>query len=58
MKKIYQTIVMCILLLICTPAVFLIRFCSIIASFLIGTPDKNLPKWLYDWGELLNSCMD
>ena len=54
MRKIYQTIIMCVLYLICTPAVFIIRFCSIIASFLIGTSNINIPEWLYKWGELLN----
>ena len=49
---------MCILLLICTPAVFLIRFCSIIASFFIGTSNIDVPEWLYKWGELLNNCID
>lgn len=58
MKKIYQTIVMCILYSICTPAVFLIRICSVIAAFLIRTPDKNLPKWLYNWAQLLNKYMN
>lgn len=53
MRKYIQTVILCILYLICTPAVLLIRLCSIIAAYLIKTPDINLPNWLYKWGELL-----
>ena len=49
MRKYIQTVILCILYLICTPAVLLIGLCSVTASFLIKTPDINLPNWLYKW---------
>lgn len=53
MKKYIQSVILCILYLICTPAALLIGLCSVTASFLIKTPDVDLPNWLYKWGEFL-----